>query len=76
MDSIQFPSAPPLSTFPSVDLKRVTALYDYNATDATELSFKAGDSISVLDISGGEWWKGELNGTIGWFPANYVQTGL
>ena len=50
----------------------VTALYDYDATEPGELTFKEGDVITVFDNSG-DWWTGELNGVKGVFPSNYVQ---
>lgn len=52
-------------------------MYDYTAQINDELSFKAGDLITVTDQSDGEWWKGHLekekNGVEALFPANYVQ---
>lgn len=50
-----------------------TALYDYTAQAAGDLSFRAGDKIQVLqrtDANG--WWTGVLNGQQGIFPGNYV----
>ena len=49
------------------------ALYDYVATVDDELSINEGDIIKLLDISDSDWWKGELNGQTGTFPANYVE---
>lgn len=49
------------------------ALYDYSAAANDELSIKEGDMINLLDISDSDWWKGELDGQIGTFPANYVE---
>lgn len=37
----------------------------------TLLSFSQGDIISVLQQRD-DWWLGQLNGTQGWFPKNYV----
>jgi hypothetical protein len=31
--------------------------------------------IGVLEKQG-EWWKGELNGKVGYFPANYVRAAV
>eukprot|EP00727_Mastigamoeba_balamuthi_P002040 m51a1_g11833 putative sh3 domain-containing protein (725) ;mRNA; r:442232-445161 len=50
---------------------RVKALYNFNAEDATELSMKKGDVVTLIGKQG-EWWEGELNGRRGLFPANYV----
>lgn len=37
-----------------------------------DLSFSAGDQIVILSQDG-QWWRGELNGSEGQFPFNYVQ---
>ena len=51
-----------------------TALYDYNGENPDDLSFYAGDSISVLDQSDPSgWWKGSCNGVEGFFPSNFVE---
>lgn len=49
-----------------------TALYDFNASDNTELSFKTGDKLTILTQEG-NWWKAELRGRQGTIPSNYVQ---
>jgi amphiphysin len=48
----------------------VTALYDYAAQAEGDLSFRAGDVITVVERSDNveEWWQGELNGMKGQFP--------
>lgn len=48
------------------------ALYDFDAEDGTELSFRAGDVITIIKKSQ-DWWEGELNGRRGLFPGNYVE---
>jgi len=48
------------------------ALYDFDAEDATELSFRAGDIITIIKKSQ-DWWEGELRGKRGLFPGNYVE---
>ncbi len=53
---------------------QVTALYDFAGDNEGELGFKAGDSIALIDWADSEWWKGELNGQQGVFPASYVET--
>lgn len=52
-----------------------TALYDYAAQAAGDLSFKAGDRITILERTADQngWWTGSLNGATGVFPGNYVQ---
>mmetsp|Transcript_11027 Transcript_11027/g.33761 ORF Transcript_11027/g.33761 Transcript_11027/m.33761 type:complete len:529 (-) Transcript_11027:49-1635(-) len=45
------------------------ARYDYDSGDPSELSFKAGDIITVLEKDESGWWHGELNGASGVFPS-------
>lgn len=53
----------------------VRALYNYDATEDNELSFKANDRITVIQKDDSGWWHGELNGQIGIFPSNFVESG-
>ncbi|KAJ2877267.1 ESCRT-0 subunit protein hse1, partial [Coemansia asiatica] len=53
---------------------QVRALYDFTPTEAGELGFFKNDVIEVLDQKYRDWWKGELRGKSGIFPANFVQT--
>nr|XP_031363681.1 proto-oncogene vav-like [Lonchura striata domestica] len=49
------------------------ARYAFSARDRTELSLREGDIVRVLSKRGQPgWWKGEVYGRVGWFPANYV----
>jgi len=50
----------------------VKALHNYEARNARELSFKAGDVIQVTQKSISGNWQGLLHGKTGSFPANYV----
>jgi len=49
------------------------ALYDYEAQDASALSFCRGDVIEVLNQQPSGWWDGLLADERGWFPSNYVE---
>jgi len=49
------------------------ALFDYTCKEDNELSFKAGDLITVLQKFDG-WYMGELKGKVGLFPSNFVET--
>ncbi|XP_037545754.1 proto-oncogene vav-like [Nematolebias whitei] len=50
------------------------ARYDYSARDRTELSLQEGDTIRILSKKGHSgWWRGEVYGRVGFFPANYVE---
>lgn len=54
---------------------RIRALYDYDATQDGDLSFRAGDMIIAdgASFSGDGWVSGECNGSTGIFPANYTE---
>ncbi|KAJ3205417.1 Unconventional myosin-Ie [Entophlyctis luteolus] len=63
---------PPPPIPPAKKLPQCKALYDYNAAEADELSFKAGDIITIVSKEEG-WWTGNLRGQKGLFPANYTE---
>ncbi|KAG0211559.1 hypothetical protein BGX31_001645 [Mortierella sp. GBA43] len=65
------PPPPPVGAKPEV----VVALYDYTGDQATDLSFRKGDRITVVKKtqSRNDWWTGRCNGQEGSFPANYTQ---
>jgi hypothetical protein len=52
---------------------RVRGLYDYTATNETELSFREGDILSISEQDDSGWWYAELNGQFGFIPNNYVE---
>ncbi|KAF9393216.1 hypothetical protein BGX21_010853 [Mortierella sp. AD011] len=58
-----------------IGVKMVVALYDYDAQQEGDLSFRRDDRIELIertpDVNG--WWSGRLNGRQGLFPGNYVQ---
>ncbi|XP_074485805.1 proto-oncogene vav isoform X2 [Sebastes fasciatus] len=52
----------------------VRARYAFSARDRSELSLQEGDTIKILSKKGHSgWWKGEVYGRVGLFPANYVE---
>lgn len=51
----------------------VKALWDLNAQEETDLSFRKGDLILILGKEYKGWWKGSLEGRTGLVPANYVE---
>ena len=56
-----------------VDSNEVLALYDYEGSSATELSFRKGDKIVVYGQYDKHWWKGQVgDDQVGMFPASYV----
>lgn len=65
------------------NLYKLQAVFEYTAQADDELSFKVGDIVSVIseDDSGNlfcfllvmvkGWWKGMINGRVGFFPVNF-----
>ena len=66
------PSLPPSLLLSPLDICRCEAQYDYEGQQSDELSIQPGDVIYVTEKIDDDWWQGNLNGTIGIFPANYV----
>eukprot|EP00041_Stephanoeca_diplocostata_P029904 m.892053 g.892053 ORF g.892053 m.892053 type:complete len:1350 (+) comp23654_c0_seq5:324-4373(+) len=56
----------------TVEIFKARALYDYTARAAEELSFLAGDVLSVFEKLDSNWWRGELKGERGFIAAAYV----
>ncbi|KAK9721912.1 hypothetical protein K7432_003034 [Basidiobolus ranarum] len=50
----------------------VRALYDFDSTDDSSLSFRKGDIIEVITQLDSGWWDGLCNGLRGWFPSEFV----
>ncbi|KAF5294447.1 hypothetical protein FQR65_LT01573 [Abscondita terminalis] len=48
------------------------ASYPYQSVEQGDLSFNAGDVITVVKKDG-DWWTGKIGTNIGIFPCNYVQ---
>ncbi|KAF7708996.1 guanine nucleotide exchange factor VAV3 [Silurus meridionalis] len=52
------------------------ARYDFSSRDMRELSLQEGDMVRIYSKSTTNgWWRGEVNGRVGWFPSTYVEEG-
>ncbi|XP_034559262.1 guanine nucleotide exchange factor VAV3-like [Notolabrus celidotus] len=49
------------------------ARYDFCSRDTRELSLLQGDIIKIYTKMSNGWWKGEVDGRVGWFPSTYVE---
>ena len=50
------------------------AMYDYDANDGEELSFREGDRLEVTDKESDDWWMAKnTSGSTGLIPSNYVK---
>jgi len=52
---------------------KAKALFDFDGEFEDELSFKTDSVIVLRERVNEEWFKGELNGKVGRFPASFVQ---
>ncbi|KAL7332339.1 hypothetical protein PS15p_204394 [Mucor circinelloides] len=63
-----------IEKIPSEGMTLAIVTQDYSAQVPEELSLQKNRIVTVLDRNVAEgWWKGDLNGKIGVFPANHVE---
>jgi hypothetical protein len=72
------PAPAPVPARPSVPVRpgavpTATALYDYTASQADELSIATGQKVEIIEKVDANWWKGRVNGKVGLVPATYLQ---
>ncbi|CAF1663237.1 unnamed protein product [Adineta ricciae] len=64
----------PMPTTIAADGQTYVAAYDFQPQEDGEIELRRGDRIRMLDQSDSNWWKGEVRGKVGLFPATYVRT--
>lgn len=70
----QSPVSPGSSSFDTNAGVSVRALYDYNAQESDELSFKQGDVFTKIEDEDDQGWcKGRVGDRVGLYPATYVE---
>nr|CAG4649333.1 EOG090X06CC [Scapholeberis mucronata]SVE93621.1 EOG090X06CC [Scapholeberis mucronata] len=54
--------------------RMLIALYDYNAREISDMSFRKGDRMELLDDTDSDWWKAEhlASNKVGYIPRNFV----
>lgn len=76
VDIVRMPTIPPSNNRPplSVKGKIVVALYNYEARDNNDVSFKKGDQMEVIDDSEGDWLivVHLITKEKGYIPSNFV----
>ncbi|CAD5117431.1 DgyrCDS6201 [Dimorphilus gyrociliatus] len=67
--------APPPPTSKPAMINVVRALFNFEARNGDELSFKEGDTVYLLDRTDPNWWTGRCGNRTGLVPSNYFQDG-
>ena len=72
MEALQFRRYYGPQPTPRSSLDFVIAIYDYDSTDWTQLSFKEGTLIQALEPINAGWLEGCIDGKRGRVPGNFV----
>lgn len=73
-DEFSSQSSTSVEEVPMQPVAKCRALYMYTPNLPDELGLKPGDVLSVYRQQDDSWWLGECNGSVGIFPATYVET--
>ncbi|XBW35381.1 hypothetical protein QEN19_000946 [Hanseniaspora menglaensis] len=67
------PPPPTRAPVQKIKEEKAKALFDYEADESNEISFKQGEVITKIEKDFEDWWSGENEaGETGVFPSNYV----
>jgi len=72
--SAQASGATSVDTPFSAEIFHVLCLYDFEATDPDQLSFRRNEVLDIVQQEASGWWAAlrESDGTVGWIPSAYV----
>ncbi|KAG8805363.1 hypothetical protein FRC19_007925, partial [Serendipita sp. 401] len=54
---------------------RAIVRFDFDAAEPDDLTIRKGEIILILEKSASvnDWWRGQIGGRVGNFPANFVE---